>query len=271
MKSERTTQSYAAVRDPRRGHPRRVSWILPGPQRIPTHKRHTGRAGTTVDLLLLHYAVDPEQRRTWDALDVARGFARHDERTASAHFVVGRDGSLVQCVDVEDTAWHAGTSRKSGPSRFPEFASGTLAATPAVRGSVNRRSVGVEICNVGWAVDPFRIQPENLEAGLRHRNPRSTSKRWESYRPDQIIALEGLVAELRKAAPTLRWVCGHEDVAHYDVTGKGSKLDPGPAFPWGAIDWCAHGLTRIVYDFAAKAWVEASDETTKPLHVPRLA
>ena len=47
---------------------------------------------------------------------------------ASAHFVIGRDGGIVQLVHLSDVAWHAGNRK------------------------LNRRSIGIEL--VGWAGDP---------------------------------------------------------------------------------------------------------------------
>jgi hypothetical protein len=35
---------------------------------------------------------------------------QHGHRKVSAHYVVGRDGSIVQCVKDTDTAWHAGSA-----------------------------------------------------------------------------------------------------------------------------------------------------------------
>jgi N-acetylmuramoyl-L-alanine amidase len=54
---------------------------------------------------------------------------------ASAHIVVDRDGTVYQCVSVEDRAWHAGpaTKWKGQP----------------IKGNANDFTVGIEIANWG--------------------------------------------------------------------------------------------------------------------------
>lgn len=241
-----------------------MTWLLPESERVPSLHFYPSRGDVVVDLLVIHYAVDPEQR-TDDAMDVANGFAR-PKRLASAHFVVGRDGSRRQCVQLAHPAWHAGDK---GKSRFPDTVPCALADTRRRPRLVNLRSYGIELCNAGWAVDRLDV-PEVDIVEARHRNPASTSRRWERYPLAQMNSLELLVGLVTRATPTLRWVCGHEDVTHQDTLGRpGAKLDPGPAFDWGAIDWSAYGLTRALYDFRAKAWVVAEDATTQPIEVAR--
>lgn len=257
-------------------------WLLPEQERLasPNCNRNRvdkrGRKHELVDVLVLHYAVDGDQTKdgetedlnfeprlsTDDCMDVARGFFRR-EREASAHFVIGRDGSKVQCVRTDDMAWHA------GDGTLPREGIGPLgAALPKRAYELNGRSIGIEICNVGWAVDKFGVSLGHIEAGLRHRNPASSSKRWESYRPAQYATLEYLAALLRQAVPSLRYVCGHEDVTHKDTLGKaGAKTDPGPAFDWDAVRWADLGYQRVLYDFRLDAWVRAGDEVTRPIDV----
>lgn len=219
-----------------------MTWIVPEQQRMLSPYRNRGRAGVVPDLLVIHYTAGAGDERAAGRLFAKPGRKRGN----SAHFAVGRTGGVVQCVPLADTAWHA------GDGMLPPNGVGPL--VKHVPRATNRRSVGIELCNAGWARALVgKLPPKRVYEG-RHRNPRSKSTRWETYLYDQIDALERLVSEIRAALPSLRFVCGHEDVTHYDVTGAGSKLDPGPAFPWDEIAWC---LTRVVYDFGAKRWVEA--------------
>lgn len=238
-----------------------MTWILPERERLVSPNRNAGRWGTTPDLLVLHYTAGGGS-----AVATARGFA-DPGRDASAHFVVGREGDRMQCVPLSDTAWHAGDS---GKSWLPPEGVGTLAQMPEERARVvNRRSVGIEICNLGWQADVAKSRGfETMTA--RHRNPRSKSERWEVYPGLQVDAVRTLAALLRMTLPSLRFVCGHEDVTHYSTTGKGSKLDPGPAFPWHEIEWAALGYTRVLYDFETQAWVADGEETTAPIDVGRV-
>lgn len=46
------------------------------------------------------------------------------ESKVSAHFVVDHDGTIYQCVDIEDKAWHAGASALHGEENVNEFSIG---------------------------------------------------------------------------------------------------------------------------------------------------
>ena len=66
---------------------------------------------------------------------------RSPRARASAHFVVARDGSVVQLVHLSDVAWHSGNRK------------------------MNRRSVGIEL--VGWAGDPRGFTPAQYAVAAR--------------------------------------------------------------------------------------------------------
>ena len=216
----------------------------------PLHK-YGSREQREVDFLVLHYTAG-----NGNAKATARVF-EVPGRQASAHYIVGRQGEVLNCVPLSMAAWHAGDG---GHSRLPtpeQLEGASLAVNPEDRivllddvppapREVNRRSVGIEMCNRGWA--PHANYPSFV---ARHRNPASTSKSWEAY-PDALIeSVLDLVDEIKTAVPTLKYVCGHEDVTHRDTLGKaGAKLDPGPAWPWPDL-----GLTRVWYDFQRHGWV----------------
>jgi N-acetyl-anhydromuramyl-L-alanine amidase AmpD len=239
-----------------------MTWILPESERLLSPNRNTGRKLHTARVLVLHYAVDGDNTKddpesdpwtavrprdaTPDCMDVARLFARRS-RKASAHFVIGRDGSKVQCVPLSDTAWHA------GGGKFPMVGTGPLKAGVT---SINQRSVGIEICNAGWAVDALKIPTANRVRLAHPATPRS-KQNWETYRPAQYSCLGYIAALLRLSCPTLSYVTGHEDVVNRNTLGVryGGKVDPGPAFDWDAINWRQLGYTPIRYDFKTKAWV----------------
>lgn len=225
---------------------------------IPSLHHYRGREGHTVDTLVVHYTAG-----RGNAVATARVFQMRT-RHASAHFIVGREGDEVQCVDVDDAAWHAGDDGKSKlPSaaqlRQAELNGGfipLLAVKPMPR-VVNCRSIGIELCNRGWA--PRGPNPY-IEA--RHRNPASHENHWESYTDKQLDALVKRVEWLRARFPSLAWVTGHEDVTNADTLGApGAKLDPGPSFPWRLMTNL--GLRRVYYDFPKRGWtIDRGDRTT---------
>lgn len=213
---------------------------VPSPNRYDVRDRE-------VDLVVIHYTAG-----RGNALSTAALFAK---RKASAHFVIGRDGQIVQCVDLDDAAWHAGDGRFPSHEQLTDcIPNGTVIQArevPKKPRDVNMRSIGIELCNCGWAEGGR----EYVEA--RHRNPASKSKKWEVFPSTQIEALRSLLDYLTDELPSLLWVTGHEDVTHRYTLGKpGGKLDPGPAFE-GAAGWEIAGRTlhRVAFNFEKKGWV----------------
>ena len=90
--------------------------------------------GVDVDLLVVHYISLPSGRFRGDAIerlftncldhDAHPAFAALRELRVSAHFLVRRDGRLLQFVDTERRAWHAGVSNFAGRDRCNDFSIG---------------------------------------------------------------------------------------------------------------------------------------------------
>jgi N-acetylmuramoyl-L-alanine amidase len=132
---------------------------------------------------------------------------------ASAHIVVGRDGSITQLVPFNAIAWHAGQSSYEGRIGF------------------NKYSIGIEIDNAGLLTKNGntysswfgRIYDEpEVVAGI-HRNE-SVVKFWHRYTEEQITIVEDLCRLLVKEYD-LKFILGHEEISPH------RKIDPGPAFP----------------------------------------
>ena len=136
---------------------------------------------------------------------------------ASAHLVIGRDGSIIQLVPFDKKVWHAGLSTWEG------------------RVGLNSYSIGIELDNAGslqrhgnrwraWFGDEYEDN-EVLEAV--HKNEKEI-RGWHIYPAEQIkVALE--VGILLVKQYNLRDVVGHEDIA------PARKIDPGPAFPMNSF------------------------------------
>lgn len=198
---------------------------------------YNGRRGHHVDLLVLHFSAG-----NGDAVSLGRYFCMQTRR-ASSHYGVSRDGAVAQYVSEDRAAWHAGDGLF--PKRY-DLRDALDLDKPI--DTVNRRSIGIEICNRGWAPGKRPRMP------AKHRNPRSTSTTWEVYPPEQLAGLAALIREIVQRNPSLKYVTGHEDVTNY-VTAGGSKLDPGPLFPWEVT--VAEGLTRVMFDFGTERFVLA--------------
>lgn len=246
------------------------------PGRLSPHRYRT-RYDETVDVLVLHYTAGGG-----DEVSVDRLFAT-SSRKASAHCTVGRGGGIRQHVPLDQGAMHVANGRFPRTDDLDRLPDGS--GVPAMDGVArfHRRSIGIELCNRGWDVDGAGLEPIDI-VEASHRNPHSRKSRWERYRARQISGLLDVVIEIRRRVHSLRWVCGHEDVfakqiGNTDYRGRrrGSKLDPGPAFPWDAITWEHFGLRRVHFDFVAKVWrihdtpgtrrVDPGPTTSAPSHV----
>ncbi|MDO4290798.1 MAG: peptidoglycan recognition family protein, partial [Eggerthellaceae bacterium] len=89
----------------------------------------------------------------------------------AAHFVVGKDGSIVQCVPLDEIAHHAGFGDTGHNASFgvdDESRDDKLGTTPigswAADYGMNSYSVGIEIVHVGGEGDYPAAQLEALDA-----------------------------------------------------------------------------------------------------------
>jgi hypothetical protein len=91
------------------------------------------RAGGPKDVtaIVLHHTASAA-----DAQRIGMFFSKPSSQVSS-HYVVGKDGVLVQCVPDTAASWHAGKSVFAG------------------RDNVNHFSIGIEICNLGNNADDY--------------------------------------------------------------------------------------------------------------------
>ena len=131
MKLARRRVPRACVSDPWRGGWHHEARIVASPNFGPRP------IGGAIDLAIVHsislppgvYGGDAIERLFTNRLDAAAhpAFAEVAGLQVSAHFVIRRDGELLQFVAVHDRAWHAGVSSWRG------------------RPNCNDRSVGIEL------------------------------------------------------------------------------------------------------------------------------
>ena len=132
---------------------------------------------------------------------------------ASAHLVIGADGSITQLVAFNRKAWHAGRSRWAGRTGLNSFSIGIELDNPGV---LTRRASGWFST---WG-DP--VEDDNVIEAV-HKNG-GDLRGWHTYSGAQLeVAIE--VGCLLARHYGLKEVLGHEDVA------PDRKIDPGPAFP----------------------------------------
>ena len=170
-----------------------VSGALPSPTRI----------------LVMHFTYGASARSS------AEWFRDPTNPGSSAHVVVDRNGSVIQCVPFDTVAWHA------GKSRWKEFV------------GLNNHALSIEMANWGYLKrsgdgwtsytgvkisDPFIGAHKNGNPDGGH-----SPIGWEQY-PE--VQLETAVAIARAFVGEygVDEIVGHDDIA------PDRKWDPGPAF-----------------------------------------
>ncbi len=94
----------------------------------------SSRGGADIDTIVLHHTASNNVQGDLNALTKPNG-----DKSVSAHYLIGKDGTIYHLVDDKMTAWHAGKSSLRGDT------------SP----SVNNRSIGIEITNDGSGKTPF--------------------------------------------------------------------------------------------------------------------
>ena len=166
--------------------------------------------GITPRFLVMHYTAGASASSSVSWLT-------NRDAKASAHLVIGRDGSITQLVDFNRKAWHAGVSQWRG-----------------IRG-LNGHSIGIELDNPGilrgvpgnWRTSWGRSVPD-AEVFVCAGDSANAPVGWHTYTEIQLeVAREVSLALVRHY--DLEELVGHEDIA------PGRKNDPGPAFPMAAF------------------------------------
>ena len=130
---------------------------------------------------------------------------------ASAHVIIDRDGTIIQCRPFDKTCGHAGVSRWKDPCSKRVFS------------GMNSCSIGIELANAGED-DELTERWSNLPPLVaRHRNGGNIEE-WEKYTNEQLDACFKVTRAVVDRY-NLDDIVGHEDIA------PERKNDPGPAFP----------------------------------------
>jgi N-acetylmuramoyl-L-alanine amidase len=163
---------------------------------------------------------------TNDTVDRALDTLTDPQRKVSAHYLIGRNGKVLQLVDEGARAWHAGESRWGGMS------------------DLNSASIGIELDNTGD--EPF-AEPQ-IAALLR-----LLAELREHYRiPAANVLAHGDVAPTRKVDPSrfFPW-------RRLAEAGFGLWCDKPPASPPAGFD-AALGLRALGYDTTVAAAARAA-------------
>ena len=147
----------------------------------PSPHRDARPPGTIIDTIVLHDTETPGVRK---AEIVARWFL-DPASGVSAHYIIGKDGEVLQCVREEERAFHAGPSLFRGRTRVNDF------------------SIGIELVNAQTGEDPFpEVQMESLVRLVGH-----LARRW-GIPADRVVGHHDITNRphlKRDPAPNFPW------------------------------------------------------------------
>lgn len=149
---------------------------------------------------------------------------------ASAHLVIGRDGSITQMVDFNKKAWHAGVSHWANLDGLNNYSIGIELDNPGHLKNVNGRWVA-------WFGAEY---PASNVLVAKHKH-QDTEEGWHIFTEAQINACIA-VSKVIIAKYNLKDILGHDDIA------PNRKEDPGPAFPMESFKSKVLGRTDDVAD-----------------------
>jgi len=226
-------------------------WIeVDGITKKPIECNFEDRGDQEVDAVVLHYTAGASALSSWKWFNTPKS-------SASAHFIVDRDGSILQCVPLDMKAYHVGRDANLAGSK-----------------SANSKSIGIEISNFGLLVtykkqlctidDKEFIPYDSAKYGepvygaialgdptpqhiLDGEQPAAFFEGyWEPYKPAQILSVHKLVRLLREGIEEIASskILGHSDIA----LPLGRKQDPGPLWDWFGM----FALLGIPYDVGLK-------------------
>jgi hypothetical protein len=142
------------------------------------------RAGHSIDLVVLHGVPGAAEAQLAQMAEIGAGF--------STHYYVGLDGAIVQLVDEDRAAWHAGFATGSG-----------------VWYNLNRNSIGIALERPsGWPLVPAEQTDAQLlslrwlleQLNRRYRLTTDSLMLWSSFAAGDGVDLDGLpIAALREA------------------------------------------------------------------------
>lgn len=118
----------------------------------------SSRNNTDIDHIVIHYTTSRN-------IEGSISWFKHGSPRTSAHYIVGRDGALVQMVNDSDRAWHAGNSAMNARSIGIEHV-----AAPG--DEIAELQAATSIALIAWLMQEYEIPKANV---IPHCCVKSTS------------------------------------------------------------------------------------------------
>lgn len=170
---------------------------------------HGGKFFAPPKYIVLHFTAG-------SSLSSSTQWLCNPKAKASAHLIIGKDGTVNQLVPFGTVAWHA------GESKWRDVV------------GLNKYAIGIELDNMGPLVkgkDGFLraipggpVVKEQDAFNGRHKHGGSFLW-WDKYPQAQLDRLSRVLDDLQREFPTVTEIIGHDDIS------PGRKWDIGPAMP----------------------------------------
>jgi N-acetyl-anhydromuramyl-L-alanine amidase AmpD len=170
-------------------------------------------ATAPLDVVMLHFCSDVLEN-PHDPFNVGRIVEIFTSYTVSAHYLIGRDGTVFRFVPEDRVAFHAGR--------------GNLSWAPERRNRLNDWSIGIEMLSIGSAKDMALFMSPEKYAAYAEKHPD-----WIGYTDAQYQALQSLLKSIRSRHPAIRFDRKH--IIGHDEYAGARRTDPGELFDWKRI------------------------------------
>lgn len=193
------------------------------------HKSNVGGelTGGKPRFLIIHYTANSSRSS-------AVNWFKDPNAKASAHLVIGHDGSITQMQSLDRVCFHAGKSRWKN-----------------VKG-LNSHSVGIEIANWGklnqaasgaWLSWTGKTVPSDRVLEAEHKHFPGKTQGWEIFDEAQLMATIAAAKAIVAEYGIKPWdMIGHDDISPI------RKVDPGPAFDMDAFRALVYGRDEDDWD-----------------------
>jgi N-acetyl-anhydromuramyl-L-alanine amidase AmpD len=177
---------------------------------LPEKCSRAREADTPVTHLMIHFcsACVEQPQNPYDLNSICKVF---EDYGVSAHYLIGRDGTIYQLVDESRVAYHAG----KGKLPFP----------PYLENSFNGSSIGIELMGIGTQKEMAAFISAETYALIAKSDIGFTEAQYDS--------LKQLIADIQKRHLQIqlnrRHIVGHDEYA------PTRKTDPGSLFDWKKI------------------------------------
>jgi len=186
------------------------------------------------ELIVLHTTVSPSM--SWRA----NGSTVEDlgSKGASYHYIIEANGEVVQLIDHKvANAFHANTETDSYPNKYSVGISMSNVNDSPVNKYAGKSYKTANGATIQVPEASKWIIPTKLKCKKCNEYP--DSRPHQPFTRKQVNALIKTIKEIKAAHPTIKYICGHEDIT------PPTRTDPGPAFfPFWSRVYRETGLTQ---------------------------